>query len=165
MGVQKGFGRSLLWLCCWLCLFSCTKNEIGKENISEVETTMLYSSTEMEVMELVNEYRSKNHLPKLLLLDEISEQAQKHNLHMVSKNEVCHHFFLSRYAALKERAGARAVGENVGYGYNSAEAVVNAWTKSAEHRKNILGNYTHFGIAIASGKQGKLYFTNIFIRR
>lgn len=166
MVAQKGFGRSLLWLLCWLCLLACTRSEEGEEVMAEVGLSKInYSSTEIEVVELVNLYRTKNHLPKLQLLDEISEQAQLHNFHMVSKREVCHHFFGSRYLVLKERAGARAVAENVGFGYNSAEAVVNAWIESAAHEKNMAGNYTHFGISIASGEEGKLYFTNIFIRR
>lgn len=163
---QKGFGRYLLWLLCWFILLSCSRSDLGEEDIAEIGVaTISYSTLELEVLERVNLYRSEKQLPRLYLLDAISEQAKTHNRHMVSKREVCHHFFGSRYLALKEGAGAVAVGENVGFGYHSAEAVVKAWTKSQAHEKNISGNYTHFGISITAGEEGKFYFTNIFIRK
>lgn len=58
-----------------------------------------------------------------------------------------------------------AIGENVAFGYNTSQAAVEAWSKSKAHEKNMIGDYTHFGISVLAGEEGKQYFTNIFIRR
>ena len=61
--------------------------------------------------------------------------------------------------------GASTVGENIAYNFNSSEAVVAAWLKSPTHKANIVGNYTHFGLAIKKDtKTEKNYFTNIFAK-
>ncbi|WP_029033660.1 CAP domain-containing protein [Salinimicrobium terrae] len=161
---------SYVWLIaiCAVSLTSCSK-----ENIEEVESANLttklapinYSSLELDVLELVNVYREQQGLSTLLYLDEGSIQAASHNDHMIHDNEVCHHFFGSRYQALVNSVNAKAVSENVGYGYDSAEAVVNAWVKSDGHRKNMEGEHTHFGISVKEGKDGQLYYTNIFVRK
>ena len=124
-----------------------------------------YNSIELDVLELVNAYREQQDLPELLYLDESSIQAASHNEHMIENDEVCHDFFGTRYQALVNSVNAKAVSENVAFGYRTAEAVVNAWIKSEGHRKNMEGEHTHFGISVKEGKDGKFYFTNIFVRK
>lgn len=123
-----------------------------------------YSSIELDVLQLINSYRKQQGKSGLRILEEGSFQADLHNEHMVAKDELCHHFFGKRHKALTE-TGALAVSENVAFGYSTAEAVVKAWVASSAHQQNIRGNYTHFGISVKEGRSGKLYFTNIFIRK
>lgn len=159
-----------VWLLA-ICMFSLTS--CSKESIEEMETADLttklepvkYSSIEMEVLDLVNFYREQQGLSELLYLDEGSVQAASHNQHMIENDEVCHDFFGSRYQALVESVNAKAVSENVAFGYRTADAVVNAWIKSDGHRKNMVGEHTHFGISVKEGKDGKFYFTNIFVKK
>lgn len=159
-----------VWLAV-ICTFSLTS--CSKDNIDEIDSANLttelepvsYSSTELDVLELVNAYREQNGLSTLLYLDESSVEAAGHNEHMIEDNEVCHHFFGSRYQALVKSVNAKAVSENVGFGYSSAEAVVNAWIKSDGHRENMEGEHTHFGISVKEGKDGELYYTNIFVKK
>ena len=159
-----------VWLTaiCTIFLTSCSKegiDEVESANLTTKLAPVNYSSLELDVLELVNAYREQKGLSTLLYLDESSIQAAGHNEHMINGNEVCHHFFGDRYEALVKSVNAKAVSENVGYGYNSAEAVVNAWIKSEGHRKNLEGAHTHFGISVKEGKDGKKYFTNIFVRK
>jgi len=43
-------------------------------------------------------------------------------------------------------------GENIAWGYDTSEAVVNGWMNSEGHRSNILnGNYTDIGIGYNNG--------------
>ncbi len=45
------------------------------------------------------------------------------------------------------------IGENIAYGYNTAETVHNAFMNSQGHRENILGEkYEHVGVAAISGR-------------
>lgn len=153
---------------CVLSLTSCSKESLEESNGSDliaVVPEIDYSSIELEIMELVNDYRESKGLSKLDYLDEISWQAEDHNFHMIEKNEVCHDGFPARYTALVDAIGAKAVSENVAYGYSSAEAVVKTWIESEGHRDNMEGNLTHFGISVKQDASGKLYFTNIYVRK
>lgn len=123
-----------------------------------------YSAIEIDIMDLVNEYRVSKGLNELDFKDEVSWQAEDHNFYMIRKEEVSHDGFAMRYSALAESVGAKAVSENVAFGYNSAEAVVEAWIASDGHRKNMEGDLTHFGISVKEDANGKKYFTNIFVR-
>lgn len=152
-------------------MFSLTS--CSKDSIEEIETANLttklapvsYSSIELDVLELVNAYRAQQGLSELLYLDEGSVQAASHNDHMIDNDEVCHDFFGSRYQALVNSVNAKAVSENVAFGYRTADAVVNAWMESDGHRKNMEGEHTHFGISVKEGKDGQFYFTNIFVKK
>ncbi len=152
-----------------MSLTSCSKDSLGEElETAELNTgtpPVSYSAFELNVLDLINIYREENGLSELEILDDSSRQAEDHNLHMMEEGEVCHDGFPNRYSALVSAVNATAVSENVAFGYQSAEAVVNAWIKSEGHRENMLGNHTHFGISITQDAEGKFYFTNIFVRK
>ena len=139
--------------------------DLESANLTAKPAPVVYSAIELDVLELVNAYRDQKGLSQLQFLDESSVQAAAHNRHMIENNEVCHDFFGSRYQALVEQVNAKAVSENVGFGYRTAEAVVNAWINSDGHRKNLEGNHTHFGISVKESEDGKYYFTNIFVKK
>lgn len=153
---------------CAFSLTSCSKDsveEIDSANLTAQPAPIAYTDIEHDVLELVNNYRLAQGLTSLQYLDEGSVQAASHNQHMIENNEVCHDFFGNRYQALVKSVNAKAVSENVAFGYRTADAVVNAWIKSDGHRKNLEGEHTHFGISVKEGKDGKLYFTNIFVKK
>lgn len=163
MGITLFFSRCLIAPAFLGFLLSCSGPEADEPG-TEIPLVS-YSSIELDVLQLINSYRVQEGMPEFILLDEVSSQADLHNEHMVVKDEVCHHFFGKRYKALVEGHGALAVSENVAFGYRTADAVVRAWVRSQGHRKNLKGNFTHFGISVKEGKSKKLYFTNIFIRK
>lgn len=149
-------------------LTSCSKDsieELDSANLTTQPAPVTYSSIELDVLELVNAYRAQQGLTELQYLDEGSVQAETHNKHMIDNDEVCHHFFGSRYQALVNSVKAKSASENVAFGYRTAEAAVNAWIKSEGHRKNMEGDHTHFGVSVSEGKDGKFYYTNIFVKK
>ena len=155
---------------CSISLTSCSKDSIEEFDVDSADlkteiAPVEYTSMEVNILELVNDYRSQQGLPGLVALDESSVQAAGHNDHMIETKEVCHENFARRYQALVSSVQAKAVSENVAYGYRTAEAVVAAWIKSDSHRENMLGNHTHFGISVREGQDGNFYFTNIFLRK
>ena len=92
--------------------------------------------------------------------------ADGHTNYMIGAGIISHDNFAERAQTLMSEAGAKTVGENVGYGYSTAAGVVNAWIASDGHRK-IMENpdYTHFGISTDSNAENRNYFTNIFIKK
>ena len=153
-----------------ISLTSCSKDsleelDVESANLKTEIAPVKYTSMEVSILDLVNDYRAEQGLSELLALDESSIQAAGHTEHMITNQEVCHENFGLRYQALVSSVQAKAVSENVAYGYRTAEAVLAAWIKSDSHRDNMLGNHTHFGISVRGGEDGKFYFTNIFVRK
>ncbi|ULC60352.1 CAP domain-containing protein [Flaviramulus sp. BrNp1-15] len=127
---------------------------------------VVYSEIDYEIAELINAYRASKELLPLNILNQASKEAITHNVYMVEQGEASHDFFYLRSENLKNEVNAKRVSENVGYGYSSAQAIVNAWLKSDEHRKNIENpEFTDIGISTKKDENGRNYFTNIFVNR
>ncbi|MBT8296623.1 MAG: CAP domain-containing protein [Gramella sp.] len=155
---------------CTLFLTSCSKDSLNDEvtaynQVVTERAVYNYTAIEAEILEEVNIYRKVQGLNELKAMAELSVESEGHNKHMINEGEVSHDNFSLRASTLMNRVGAKSVAENVGFGYRTAEAVVNAWLKSQGHRENIEGTYTHFGISVRQEAEGKNYFTNIFIKK
>lgn len=142
--------------------------EIPQDNASSnftVNNNYNYSQIELDVAELINQYRVSKGLNSLEKINHISNVSEGHDNYMISINTLTHALFAQREENLRTTLGAIAVGENIAYNYSTAQSVVTAWINSPAHKANMEGNYTHFGIAIKTNKDGKKYFTNMFIRK
>ena len=125
------------------------------------------TSIEKEILRYTNEFMQSKGKPALIMEDIINEQAEKHAIKMAKgKTPFGHQGFQDRVKAIQSKIGfTSAAAENVAYGNMTAKEVVQGWIKSPTHRKNLLGSYTHIGIGVAEGKNGRLYFTQLFIRK
>jgi uncharacterized protein YkwD len=125
------------------------------------------SSIEKDILRYTNEFRQSKGKSALIMEDVINEQAKKHAMNMAKgKTPFGHQGFQDRVKAVKAETGfLSAAAENVAYGNMTAKEVVQGWIKSPTHRKNLLGNYTHIGIGVAESKNGRLYFTQLFIKK
>ena len=162
--------KGLLLILCTSFLTSCAKDSIGEEVSSYDQTVterLEYTYTDIEtgILDEVNLYRRALNLPELTLMVNLSLESETHNKYMIEQGKVSHDNFTQRASILMEAVRARKVAENVGFGYRTSEAVVNAWLKSKGHRENIEGNFTHIGVSVRQDADGKNYFTNIFIKR
>ncbi len=148
-------------------LFSCSSDENEVTNLSEKSDIALsYSNIESEIFGLINDHRASKGLAELDVFNIVSGEAITHTDYMVQTGEVSHANFDTRYQNLVANASASSVGENVAYGYSSAQAVVDAWLNSEGHRLNIENaSFTDFGISTKTNDEGRYYFTNIFIKR
>ncbi len=150
-------------------LFSCSKEEDGvyfNENSEVINTKVVYSAMESEIISLVNAHRTNLGLNALNTLNIVSGVADGHTDYMIEVGQVSHDNFPARAQTLMTEAGAKTVGENVAYGYSTAEGVVKGWLNSDGHRKIIENpEYTHFGISMETSSDNRNYFTNIFIKK
>lgn len=114
---------------------------------------------------LMNVQRRRHHLTRLRASAQLSRAAQRHARDMIRRRyfshdepqgaglvgRVLHSGYLSRY-------GNWRIGENLGWGWGrgaTPQAIVAAWMRSPEHRRNILGRSFHdVGIAVAIGSPG-----------
>ena len=119
-----------------------------------------------EVVRLVNEERAKAGLPALTVDRGAASAAQ------VRAKEIERSFSHTRpdgssfNSALTE-AGVNfsGAGENIAYGQNSPEKVMEGWMNSSGHRANILNSsYTSIGVGHYQNASGVNYWTQLFIR-
>ena len=125
-----------------------------------------YAGLATEILHLINDHRSKMKLKPLAMNEAIVGIAMTHSRNMANGSvEFGHDGFDDRVALMRHRIKqTNSWGENVAYGARSAKEVVTMWLNSPEHRENIEGNYNQTGIAIARGKDGYLYYTQLFCK-
>lgn len=163
---MNNYPLKLLVLFCALIITSCSSNEAEIiDSTPEMSANVSEKPIEADILDLINSYRVDNGFSSLNKLQTIKSQTSNHTNYMIEKDEVSHDFFYQRKEYLAENADAVKVGENVAYGYSTAEAVVNAWIKSNRHRENIEGDYTHFEVTAEKSANGKWYYTNIFVKK
>lgn len=116
-----------------------------------------------QVLKIVNEERSKAGLGELTILDSLvapaNKRAQeiKESFSHTRPNGTQWSTVLDEYSVKVQSAG-----ENIAYGYNTPEKVMDAWMNSAGHKANILGaNYGHIGIGVYE-VNGTVYCTQLF---
>ncbi|NNE32124.1 MAG: CAP domain-containing protein [Winogradskyella sp.] len=145
---------------------SCSTDSI-EDSIEAIEIPVAPQAKliEIEIMELINAHRINEGLNPLNNHNTVKAVAYTHTDYMLASHDVSHTNFFQRKESLQINANANLVSENVAYGFNSAESVVNAWLNSSSHKENIEGNFTDFDISAEQNANGKWYFTNIFIKR
>ena len=159
--------RVLLLIAIVFSMNSCSSDSdesTSTENSNQRVMSYTYDASELEAMQIINEYRLSVGLNALQQINHISYKSEEHDNYMIANNVVNHNDFVARSENIISVLGAKRVGENVAYNYNTPKAAVTAWLNSPSHKENIVGDYTHFGIAIKTNADGKKYYTNIFVK-
>jgi uncharacterized YkwD family protein len=132
-------------------------------------TTGEFSAYQQEVLNIVNKERTSRGLSALKLSSEVSKVATIKSQDMIDKGYFDHNSptYGSPFDMMKKFGITyRAAGENIAMGQRTPQDVMTAWMNSDGHRKNILNSsFTEIGIGIAKDKNGRLYWTQMFIGR
>lgn len=151
-------------------LNSCSSGNEESEDLSskvkpELVLNYTYNVSELETMDLINDYRASIGLNRLEKINHISFKSEEHDFYMINNKVLNHYDFYARSENIMKVLGAKAVAENIAFNYHSAKSVLNAWLNSPKHKVNIVGNFTHFGLAIKQDSiTGENYYTNIFAK-
>lgn len=119
-----------------------------------------------QIVTLVNEERAKAGLSPLSLHNGAVNAAQ------IRAEEISRQFSHTRpdgssFSTALAQAGVshRSSGENIAYGQNSPEQVMQSWMNSAGHRANILNpDYTSIGVGHYENAAGTDYWVQLFFR-
>lgn len=123
----------------------------------------IYPAEALEMLEAVNRYREAAGVPALELSGSLSAAAS------VRAGEIAAEFSHTRpdgsgWETALEETGAeyRSAGENIAYGYSTAEEAVREWMRSPSHKANIL-NPSYDRLGAACYRDGKTtYWVQIF---
>lgn len=118
------------------------------------------------VVKLVNAERAKAGLSPLTVNTSVAKAAQ------IRAQEIKGTFSHTRpdgsgFSTVLNQASVsyRSAGENIAYGQNSPEAVMQTWMNSSGHRANILNkDFTSIGVGHFEDANGTDYWTQLFIR-
>ena len=122
------------------------------------------SPAERDLFERINVYRTSKGLQALGWSDVIAEQARRHSQEMASGDVARGHAgFDARLAAIRKRIRITAWAENV-VGDRGVEDAVQRLLDSRTHRVNIEGDFDLTGVGAATGSDGLLYLTQIFVK-
>jgi uncharacterized protein YkwD len=146
---------------------SCSSEDLSNESEAKLPIVSVYdyNPLELETMTLINNYRVSIGLNALEKINHVSYKSEEHDEYMIANNVVNHNDFVARSENIIKALGALRVSENIAYNYNSAKGVFDAWMNSANHKENIEGDFTHFGLSIReSPVNGRKYYTNIFVK-
>lgn len=113
-----------------------------------------------------NANRSKHGLPPLQIDPRLMEAAGIQSFNMARLGKLSHELNVSGERDLTERVNKTGfpwagIAENIAWNY-SPDQVVTGWMNSSGHRRNILGNYTHIGVACSMNEEGEAYYTQVF---
>lgn len=135
-----------------------------KLNISIQDT-----STEQEILKLVNAERSKVGVKPLTLNWELSRVAKFKSEDMRDNKYFSHTSptYGSPFDMIKSFGiSYSAAGENIAAGQKTSDEVMKAWMNSSGHKANILNaNYTQLGVGKATGGSYGTYWTQMFIKK
>lgn len=170
--MKLNFLPKLMFITSLLVLNSCSSDNVDDdvENLTtqakpELVLNFNYNALELETLDLINNYRAGLGLKRLEKINHISYKSEEHDLYMIQNNVFNHYDFISRSENIIKVLGAQTVAENIAFNYNTPKTVLDGWLNSPSHKKNIIGNFTHFGIAIRENPlTGEKYYTNIFAK-
>lgn len=156
-----------------MCLIiSCTEdtslNEASETTNFTIDLTLAQQTDwtmANEILRLINQHRLAMGQHEILSDQKLaSAYAVEHTKYMIGLSAINHDNFHIRSAGMIN-AGALFVAENVAYGYDTAEEVVEGWLNSPSHKVNIESNHTHSGFGILKDATGQYYFTQLFYRK
>ena len=124
------------------------------------------SSMSADILRLVNQHRRSIGRPPLQAISFISSVALGHSRDMLSgRTPFGHEGFRDRINIISKKLGpVEVAAENVASGPMSAREVVDGWLHSSGHRHNIEGDFRYTGIGLAFGRDGNIFFTQIFTK-
>lgn len=118
-----------------------------------------------EVHCLTNYARAENSLPLFTYSPELEEVSKQKSNEMCELGYFSHDLGERDWTYFIKNSGIKysKAGENLARGYQTAPEAVQALLESPKHYQNIMGDYTHLGVYMASC-DGKNYTTQTFAK-
>lgn len=139
-------------------LVGCSE-KIQTKPIEKIKQKKIYESFQISLLEEHNKQRKSKGMELLSIDKKLCDYAQSHANKMVEKNWMYH----SSTSDLRKVLNSNWVGENVAWGQETEEDVVNSWMWSPGHRWNILGsNYKKVGFGMKKDKNDRKYWCVVF---
>ncbi|MCT4642856.1 MAG: CAP domain-containing protein [Bacteriovoracaceae bacterium] len=157
-----------------LSLMSCgkdislTKSSDEGFNSTQGGSASFLSAQEQRLVDLVNNHRSSIGKKPLIAHANASIEARDHSRYQANvKRGLTHWGFSARIDRIRAKQSEKVVksGENVAYNYKDSNRAHTQFINSNGHRKNVEGDFTHIGIGNYTDNNGRIYYTQIFLKQ
>lgn len=152
----------------FLALTSCSTTTVEDEEAlfeNEPAVNLIISENETELYDVINTYRTTNGLNELIFSNNTYKYAEEHTQFMIVENKISHDNFSDRASKIAKETNATHVAENVAKNFSDAEMALQGWLDSPSHKSTIEGDFTHTAISIKENSEGKLFYTQIFLKK
>lgn len=120
------------------------------------------SLTRDEIISAINATRKANGAPAWTYNPRLETAALSQARLMARQDKLSHDLGVTLRQRVTAAGYLGAVGENVAKGYTSLQGAIEGWMNSSGHRSTLLSSkFTEFGLAVARGPGGKLYWAMI----
>lgn len=114
----------------------------------------------------INQKRMEHNLDPLIYDSKIAVIAYTHSKYMRLNNVLNHHSFKERFRRAQTIYKINKIGENCHKFWKFRPVIIaDDFMNSPGHRANILGDFTHTGIAIVEREDGTDFITQIFVKK
>lgn len=137
---------------------------VDETNVIDQDFINLISKEELELFNLVNQYRSSLGLDELSFSMAAYRYAEEHNDLMISENVLSHKNFNSRASGIASETDASHIAENVAKNSTTVVNAMEGWLASNSHRTTIEGDFNNTAISIKVNGSGENYYTQIFYK-
>ena len=120
--MKRNLLKAILLTAVIFTLNSCSSDASEASTVeakSQAVVNYTYTASELETMKLINDYRVSVGLSALEPINFISVKSEGHDNYMISNNVVNHDGFVDRSENIIKTLGAKTVGENIAYNYNT----------------------------------------------
>jgi uncharacterized protein YkwD len=118
--------------------------------------------TDTEILAAINAVRKANGAPPWSYNQRLEEAARSQARLMAQQNTLSHDLGVTLRQRVTAAGYLGAVGENVAKGYPDLQGAIEGWMASSGHRGTLLSHrFVEFGLAVARGPGGKLYWAMI----
>lgn len=144
-------------------LTNCATDASGA--LTEMPPTVPQGNWREQQLEFVNATRALKNRPPLKICKTLNTSAQQY-AELMARTGHYDHYGPNGSTPTSRAKKAKyngAVGENIGYGYNTTAGAMEAWIRSDGHYNNlILPRYRVVGFGVAISPEGELYWTQSF---
>ena len=156
-------------------------SDVVRRQIASTDSQSSFSSTESEMLALVNQFRAQPQVcrdkrgrivsqhpsaPPLMLDTRLNRAARLHSEDMANNNYYSHDGLDGSSFGDRVRATGYPMGpgaENIFKGPDTLQEAIDGWIKSAGHCENMMNSsYTQLGAGFAQDLPGTRYWTQVF---
>jgi uncharacterized protein YkwD len=142
-------------------LISCSK-----DSVQEIEHNYPFDSSELELIDRINQHRVDINLLQLQILPHLGYLCSKNNQEMMKIGTVCNCYLQESANSVSSLYNTQHVSQIVLYNYNTAQSAMSAIMNDATSKTIIERNYTDIGVAIIKDPStNKKYYTILIIKR
>ena len=157
------YSRSFLCKFCIVLGMMLLTSSLQAQSLNNTKVTKCPAGLTGEALKFTNQLRSSKGLRRVSLHPQLNKSAGARSIKLARSQKLGHKGWLDSLKRVGFNYYEYYTSEIIAYGYKTAQAVINGWYKSGDHRRSLLNKkYNLIGIGCAVDQKGTLWWTQHF---